>query len=155
MTYEASEWYVSSKVWYERWSEREGFKYMVCDRSAYDTIPYLETLGRESMKENAAISYALKLFAEEYLFTYDLLVFVRPSQEEVPPDGFRMTDKKIQLEIDANFATYFEDFAEWSQERTRYIPMLGRCEVIQVESKRIFDDIDGLVKEILDRTNKT
>ncbi|MCE5319440.1 MAG: ATP-binding protein [Parachlamydia sp.] len=79
-------------------------KFIICDRSALDPMVYLvNKLGWEIENTN------IFKFAKEWLNSYDMLIHIRPSSEEIISDGIRSPDPKFRKEINTLFSELLAD----------------------------------------------
>jgi GTPase SAR1 family protein len=97
---------------------------ILCDRSVLDTFVYYNYFRGCCYYDNFSIkediintdiickrSYKTLQFACGYIEkNYSKIYLIEPSDREIESDGFRMTDKKQQLEIHRLFLEYFKDF---------------------------------------------
>ena len=105
-------------------------KNILCDRSVLDTFIYCDYFNNIKIKSSIADNTArlfkfneslncyfeslldfdvIKKTAYNYLKTYRKIYIIEPSEREIEPDGFRMTDKKQQLEVHKLFLEYFKN----------------------------------------------
>lgn len=97
-------------------------KNILCDRSILDTFVYYDYFEGFSFRNSVLCSkyigsihkyrktsnyYNLGI-ATEYTKTYSKIYLIEPSDREIEDDGFRMTDKKQQLEVHQLFLEYFK-----------------------------------------------
>lgn len=98
-------------------------KNILCDRSVLDTFVYygyctkrdyiIETMGDlkwATLENTTAISSLTCAFlsAVNSMSSYDKIYLIKPSDRPIEDDGFRLTDKKQQLEIHELFLEYFK-----------------------------------------------
>ena len=90
---------ISSQINRELTAKAEKYDVLVCDRSAYDPICYLQA-GNHPQR-----SYEkLRWYAEEWLKTYDKIIFVSPSEVPLQDDGVRSLDTDFQMVVHDKFA---------------------------------------------------
>lgn len=98
-------------------------KNILCDRSILDTFIYFRYLQNQIKTEEIDLSYFsweemgmcnLSYCENSAIYqigaTYSKIYLIEPSDREIEDDGFRLTDKKQQLEIHKLFLEYFKDF---------------------------------------------
>jgi thymidylate kinase len=97
-------------------------KNILCDRSVLDTFIYYDYLNyfkdnlsyieickiRESLSDDFLELALIARFKN--LKTYSKIYLIEPSDRGIEPDGFRLTDKKQQLEIHKLFLERFKGF---------------------------------------------
>ena len=93
-------------------------KNILCDRSVLDNFNYYmyflfksgenEFFVDDLSHEMRNIYYSI---VKGSIFSYDKIYLIEPSDREIENDGFRLTDKKHQLEIHQLFLEYFKDFS--------------------------------------------
>lgn len=93
---------------------------MLCDRSVLDTFIYAKYFNNQNYYDISGYNNYrfMPLYYEHmlnsaycYLNSYSKIYLIEPSDREIEPDGFRLTDKKEQLEIHKLFLEYFKDFS--------------------------------------------
>lgn len=135
MTFEACQWIVLTQILREMEAEKKKPDLIVCDRSAYDPciyFDYLRKINRSKYDQDRLDN--LRYSTNSYLKTYSNILFVRPSGKLIEKDGFRMSDPKMQCEIDMEFEIFIRCFSRDFD--YRYIFMLN--------SQPIFDSIDSI-----------
>jgi len=120
-------WIVTSQINRELDAIAQGVDLIVCDRSSYDPICYLEAADHP-----IECYQKLKWFAEEWLKTYDKVLFVLPSGNELIEDGIRSMDKEYQETVHGIF---WETFKRIKGKKLSY-----------VQSHRIFD---GTISDVI------
>jgi len=87
-------------------------KNILCDRSVLDTFVYYDHFCNiKYHKTTCFLEYHIKaLQLNRFLTTYSKIYLIEPSDREIENDGFRLTDKKQQLEIHQLFLEYFKGF---------------------------------------------
>lgn len=89
-------------------------KNILCDRSVLDSFAYYDYFNKiYEVTKVIDFEYIHRMFfyAKKYTKeTYSKIYLIEPSDREIENDGFRLTDKKQQLEIHELFLEYFEDF---------------------------------------------
>ena len=90
-------------------------KNILCDRSVIDTFVYYDYFNNGNMTfRNSFLKFENSFLKQAYINTkmdfYSKIYLIEPSNREIENDGFRMTDKKQQLEIHKLFLKYFEGF---------------------------------------------
>lgn len=129
-TPDGAEWIIATQISRELSAIADGTEYIVCDRSAYDPICYLK-----AGKHPARVYQAMRIYAEEWLKTYNKIFLVIPNGEEIIADGFRSVDEEFQRRVHKEFLKYFTAS-----------PM---CSVQKVDSSAIFQgELDDVFKEI-------
>jgi hypothetical protein len=112
-------------------------KNILCDRSVLDTFVYYNYFNKIALEiediidqniifelgnfyndlyDKNPIYASLLTNSFEYITTYSKIYLIEPSDREIENDGFRMTDKKQQLEIHKLFLEYFENVVIVNQE---------------------------------------
>ena len=88
-------------------------KNILCDRSILDTFVYYDYFCNiQYQKITCFLEYHIKaLQLNRFLTTYSKIYLIEPSDREIENDGFRLTDKKQQLEVHKLFLEYFKDFS--------------------------------------------
>ena len=82
-------------------------KNILCDRGILDTFIYYSFFNKVHFDDFEIPCWDL---GGDYLIkTYTKIYLIEPSNREIEPDGFRLTDKKQQLEIHQLFLEYFKD----------------------------------------------
>lgn len=145
-TYEAAEWIALTQVRYEREKERSKIDYLICDRSAFDHLPYLGVFRDKTAAYSMELHHSLWAYTRAYLKTYSALVLVAPSDNTIEPDGFRHTDKDVQLKVHMVFYDELKDFdidARWCD--SSFGPY-----IFLVESDKIFNSLEQTCKLILE-----
>lgn len=82
-------------------------KNILCDRSVLDTFVYYDYFNKY-FPGDFIDEGTLRIFTKE---TYSKIYLLEPSDREIEPDGFRLIDKKQQLEIHELFLEHFKDFS--------------------------------------------
>ena len=103
-TIDGATWIVTSQVNRELSAKADKYDVIVCDRSAYDPICYLQA-GEYSARE----FQRLRMFAEEWLKTYDTIIYVYPVESILKDDGVRDLNKDFQMSVDVKFKKYIND----------------------------------------------
>jgi thymidylate kinase len=98
-------------------------KNVLCDRSVLDTFVYLRYFKDQIKTDEIDLSYfswqEMGMFNIDYCEwsakyqirnTYSKIYLIEPSDRLIEDDGFRMMDKKQQLEIHQLFLEYFKEF---------------------------------------------
>jgi len=102
---DGAQWIISSQISRELTAKAEKYDVLVCDRSAYDPICYLQA------GDHPQRSYEkLRWYAEEWLKTYDKIIFVQPSEIPLQDDGVRSLDEAFQREVHTNFIIALNKF---------------------------------------------
>ena len=101
-------WITAKQIGLELDAKAKGTDIIICDRTAVDPMMYLYAKNGVGCGE-----YAQKLsdLAHSWLGTYDKLIFVRPTDHEIQPDGFRSTDMKFQKQVDIEFEITLENYS--------------------------------------------
>jgi GTPase SAR1 family protein len=102
-------WITAKQIGLELDAKAKGAEIIICDRTSIDPMMYLYA------KSGVGCSgYAQKLseMAHAWLETYDALIFVRPSGDEITPDGFRNVDLAFQKAVDLEFEISLGEYAE-------------------------------------------
>lgn len=84
-------------------------KNILCDRSVLDTFVYYNYFNNLNQLTIVAALCAMQAI-KHTINTYSKIYLIEPSNREIENDGFRMTDKKQQLEVHKLFLEYFKDF---------------------------------------------
>lgn len=95
-------------------------KNILCDRSVLDTFVYYDyfnpkvrapfNLAGLVYEENKSPNYSiLEDHSIYYIKSYSKIYLIEPSDREIEDDGFRLIDKKQQLEIHKLFLEYFKN----------------------------------------------
>lgn len=94
-------------------------KNILCDRSVLDTFVYYEYFNNVDLRSLACFDIHEKPYSYNDLSlclvnammvrlkSYTKIYLIEPSDREIESDGFRLTDKKQQLEIHELFLKYF------------------------------------------------
>jgi thymidylate kinase len=94
-------------------------KNILCDRSVLDVFIYAKYFNNHNYydKDGYNNHRFMPLYyphmptsAYVYLNSYSKIYLIEPSDRELEPDGFRLTDKKQQLQIHELFLKSFKDF---------------------------------------------
>jgi len=126
---DGANWIITTQIKRELDAKKQKTQCIVCDRSAIDPICYLKAI--DSPQANYE---GLRIFAEEWMLTYDYIIFVTPSGEEPAFDGVRSTDQEFQETVHDQFAKIID---------------LKKQDLIVFPSKYVFSkDIDELVNKI-------
>jgi len=122
---EGAEWIITSQINRELQAKADGYDDIICDRSAYDPICYLKCVEKP-------IKYWQKLaaYAEEWLKTYDKIIFVIPSGKELVNDGIRSMDIDFQQNVHEQFSCFFKG--------QTYMKIIPKDRIHQVQSSEIF-----------------
>lgn len=145
-TYESAEWIALTQIAREREKERSNLDYLICDRSAFDPLPYLGVFRDKTKPYSMELHHALWAYTRSYIKTYHKLILVAPSDKLIESDGFRHTDKETQLKVHMIFYDELEDMdidVRWCD------PSMGPY-IVLVESDKIFNGIDKVCKLILE-----
>lgn len=100
---EGAEWIISTQISHELSAKANKTEYIICDRSAYDPICYMK-----ASKHNKSTYRSMKIYAEEWLKTYDKIFLVIPDTKKIDSDGFRCTDVKFQELVNDQFMHEFQ-----------------------------------------------
>lgn len=125
---DGAHWIISTQIKRELDAKREKTQCVICDRSTIDPIGYLRALNKPQTSYEG-----LRIFAEEWLKTYDHIVFVTPSGEAPQFDGVRSMDPDFKLEVHNQIASLVD---------------LKKQNLIVFSSKHVFE------KDISELTNK-
>ena len=98
---DGAQWIVTTQIKRELEAKSQKADMIVCDRSAYDPICYLNC-SNESYHSYDAFRY----FAEEWTKTYDRLIYVIPTWQPLTDDGIRSLDLTFQQRVNDEFV-YF------------------------------------------------
>jgi GTPase SAR1 family protein len=90
-------------------------KNILCDRSVLDCFVYYNYFNKDIItlqpEDYIPVFPYANIVATNYTqSTYSKIYLIEPSDREIESDGFRLTDKKQQLEIHKLFLEYFKDF---------------------------------------------
>jgi GTPase SAR1 family protein len=147
MVYETAEWIALVQIIRERMVQMREPDYIICDRSAYDPLPYLQCFRDETAPYNQDLHYSLWIYLTTYLKTYHTIVFVAPDGKKIEEDGFRNTNEGMQQKV---HTVFHEELLDFSIEDKGTSPSEYPY-IIAVDSSEIFEDLDGLCKKIIDR----
>jgi len=100
---DCAHWIITSQIKRELSAKAEKSEMIICDRSSIDPICYLKAVDKPTPKYEA-----LEDFADEWMKTYDKIIFVYPTGEKLDFDGVRCMDDEYQLEVHDNFLEYIE-----------------------------------------------
>lgn len=106
MCYETSKWIICTQIKEEMDAEAQKIDYIICDRSCADTLLYLRRT-----RPGQLLDFRLEGFALLHLQTYNRIVLITKSYDEIEDDGTRCLDKSFQEEIDAMFVDHFMGYA--------------------------------------------
>jgi hypothetical protein len=146
MIYETAEWIALTQIVQERYAQIRNPDYLVCDRSAFDPIPYLSVFRDNSKPYTQFLHFQLYSFLKAYLGTYYKIICVAPSGKLIENDGFRNTDSKIQEKIHGIF---HEELVNLDEDCDDVFLSRGPY-VIGVDSEDIFKDLAKVCKRIMD-----
>lgn len=118
-------------------------KNILCDRSVLDTFVYYDYLNNMNFYLDdlrykiycTMLEYSMLSVHDNFIKTYSKIYLIEPSDREIENDGFRMTDKKQQLEIHKLFLEYFRNF--------------DNVEIINQEDAHKEEFIDKVVSEFV------
>ncbi len=102
-------WIVSKQIGYELDAKAKGAEIIICDRSAVDPVMYLYAQVGVKLDE---YGQNLSDLAHSWLATYDVLIYIRPSDRPIVEDGFRSTDVALQRTVDYEFSISINDVVE-------------------------------------------
>lgn len=93
-------------------------KNILCDRSVLDTLVYYDYFNKQEFGDVcegyfvADLNYSdsVLLVAKRHIEIYSKIYLIEPSDRPIEDDGFRLTDKKQQLEVHNLFLEYFRNF---------------------------------------------
>jgi thymidylate kinase len=126
-------WIVAEQVSRELSAKANRYEVIICDRSSIDPVMYLNARDFSQPYND------LFEFANKWMQTYDIILYVKPSKEEIRGDGFRDTNKRFQEKVDEQFNLYIESI---------FIDYL-KTNIFKVESEEIFTrEIGELIKNI-------
>jgi thymidylate kinase len=128
-TVDGANWIVTEQINRELQAKAQKSSFIVCDRSAYDPICYLKAKNEPMEKFEA-----LEFFAEDWLNTYDRLVFIYSTSAQIEADGVRSTDVEFQNEVDQKFWEFFK----YSTLKVSYI---ASSTVYDIENNTIIKEI--------------
>ncbi|MBE3085588.1 MAG: ATP-binding protein [Bacteroidetes bacterium] len=130
---DGAQWIISSQINRELTAKAEKYDVLVCDRSAYDPICYLQS-GDHPQK-----SYEkLRWYAEEWLKTYDKIVFVQPSEIPLQDDGVRSLDEAFQMDVHERFAVLSMSIRQYKLEIVMAEDIFGVTDELTKLYDRIF-----------------
>ena len=130
-TPDGAEWIISTQISKELTAKADGVEFIVCDRSAYDPICYMK-----AGKHNPRTYNSMRIYAEEWLRTYDKIFFVTPSGIEIEPDGFRSIDEVFQNKVHKEFLKFFTLFPIGSVQKVE------SSDIFQNNLDEVFKGID-------------
>lgn len=102
-TFEATNWLIARQISRELELQRHA-SVLVCDRTSIDAICYTMASGRQ-FDDAQLLSHSSK----QWLASYDLLIWIRPSGSVVD-DGFRMVDLGFRQTVDDCFDHCLKDY---------------------------------------------
>lgn len=140
-TIDTVSWITAKQIGLELDAKARGAEIIICDRTAVDPMMYL--YAKEGVIDD---DYAQKLsdLAHAWLSTYDKLIFIRPMDQQIRPDGFRSTDQKFQRQVDKEFEITLGEY-------TRLFP-IERLHILY--SGEIFDrDLTNFFTKLLEVPN--
>ena len=100
-TIDGATWIITSQINRELTALAEKYEYIICDRSAYDPICYLDAADRPQKSYEK-----LRWYAIEWLKTYDKVLFVLPEDFGLVDDGVRCMDKIFQEAVHDEFWSF-------------------------------------------------
>jgi nicotinamide riboside kinase len=133
-TVEGGYWIVTEQIARELRAKAARYEVIICDRSAIDPVLYLEAMNfREGFPE-------LKSFANKWMQTYDIVLYIEPPDIDIVSDGFRDTNKTFQKKVDDQFNLYLNSI---------FIDYLN-INIFRINSEEIFTrGIDQILDTIL------
>lgn len=150
MVFESVEWIALTQILREREVQLKQPDYIICDRSAYDPIPYYNSFD---INDQMPLFDALRNYLEKYLETYDHLIIVSPSDEPIASDGFRNTDVKMQWLVHDAFcddmAVYMRCRKVSEDIKMAYNQPFKHIDLSMVSSEDIFNDVDRVCEQLL------
>jgi len=118
-------------------------KNILCDRSVLDTFIYCDYFNKQEFGDVcegyfvADLNYSdsVLLVAKRHIEIYSKIYLIEPSDREIENDGFRLTDKKQQLEVHKLFLEYFKN--------------LDNVEIVNQENAHKEEFVDKVVSEFV------
>lgn len=102
-----AKWVVCSQIKAELEAEAtNSFDYIICDRSCLDTMLYLENCTSFEVQDLRLADFALS-----HIETYDKIILVLSSYENLEDDGIRSQDIEFHIAMDESFEERFEKMA--------------------------------------------
>lgn len=102
---DGAHWIITSQINRELDAKAQKTEMIVCDRSAYDPVCYLQARGYD-----VEDFLNLEGFAYEWMKTYDHIFYSIPSWQKLIDDGVRSIDINFQKEVDEHFLDFVTDF---------------------------------------------
>jgi thymidylate kinase len=117
---DGAHWIITSQINRELDAKAQKSDFIVCDRSAYDPICYLE--ARNFTVQNCI---QLEAFAYEWMKTYDHIFYSIPSWQKIVDDGIRSTDIDFQKTVDEQFLYFLSTFPNENVHRIHDYAIFG------------------------------
>jgi nicotinamide riboside kinase len=131
-TIDSAQWIITSQISRELEAKAASPSYIICDRSAFDPVCYLNA-GDHSQRSFEK----LRWYAEEWMKTYDRIFFVIPSDNPILNDGFRSLDRDFQTRVHCEFWKIFKS--------------LNNIKMTQICANDIFsNNLDAIYERIFD-----
>lgn len=130
---DGARWIITTQIQKELSAKAAKTELLICDRASIDPIMYLDG---GSFKQDAYED--LRQFAESWMQTYDLLIWITPDTKTLFHDGVRSTNTEFQEKV-------HEAFCKWMQKNT--------CDraIISIDSSLVFDDkLNNLMKQVFE-----
>ena len=96
-------WIVTTQIQKELSAKAAKTEYIICDRASIDPVMYLDA---GSFKHDAYED--LRSFAENWMKTYDLLIWIHPEDRPLSYDGIRSTDITFQQNVHNAFCNWIK-----------------------------------------------
>lgn len=131
-TVDSAQWIITSQINRELNAKASKVNCLICDRSAYDPICYLDAGSHQNDSYEK-----IRLYAEEWLKTYDKILFVIPDGVKLSDDGFRSLDAEFQNKVHEEFQKLYINF--------------NNDRIMQIHSSCIFKDcLDDLYNSVFE-----
>lgn len=132
-------WITTKQIGLELDAKAKGADIIICDRTSIDPMMYLYAKVGVNID---AYAQSLSEMAHSWLGTYDTLIFVRPTNREIVPDGFRDVNKSFQNAVDLEFSISIAEYTEkYPTDR-----------IIELDSYDVFTtDLNGIFNSILNK----
>lgn len=101
---EGAHWIITTQIQRELQAIASKYNMIICDRSSIDPIMYLKAKYVHGHKYTS-----LERYAEDWLNTYDSIIFIVPSEEELVDDGVRHLEKRFQMNVHKFFYTWVQE----------------------------------------------
>ncbi len=137
-TIDTVSWIITKQVAAELDAKAKKPDIIICDRTAVDPMMYLYAKVGVKLDE---YGQNLSDFAHSWLETYDILVYVKPFNTPITPDGFRNTDSSFQKAVDAEFAITMSDIM--NKYPSQQVFILNSNVIFQTDLNHFFENLLG------------